>query len=74
MMEYSWELLRLLHPVGRVVTLIKCKVQQSLRPQTRESATWCPNTLKEEKQVDMIMNKPLEKSYDRIAIAELDSD
>ena len=34
MMGYSWELLRLLHPVGRVVTLIKCKVQQSLRPQT----------------------------------------
>ena len=74
MMGYSWELLRLLHPVGRVVTLIKCKVQQSLRPQTRGSATWCPNTLKGEKQVDMIMNKPLEKSYDRIAIAELDSD
>ena len=39
MKGYSWELLRLLHPVGRVVTLIKCKVQQSLRPQTRGSAT-----------------------------------
>ena len=46
MMGYSWELLQLLYPVGRVVTLTKCKMQQSLRPQRperRKAAGWHDN-------------------------------